>query len=130
MKTHILLVDDDIDEMKIFVEALKDVVGAFKCTYASNGGHALKMLLFLRPQVIFADYNMPLMNGLDLAKAIREVPELKHIPLFLYSTHINIDILQKAKRAGVTGCMVKPNTIGQLSEMLKTVLPSAIMPST
>ena len=130
MKTHILLVDDDIDEMKIFVEALKDVVGAFKCTYASNGVHALKMLLYLRPQVIFADYNMPLMNVLDLAKEIRDVPELKDIPLFLYSTYINMDILQKAKKAGVNGCMVKPNTIGQLSETLKTVLPSVIIPST
>jgi CheY-like chemotaxis protein len=68
MKTHIFLIDDDINEMKIFVDALKEVTGAFKCTYASNGIHALKMLLYLKPEAIFVDYNMPVMNGLELTR--------------------------------------------------------------
>jgi CheY-like chemotaxis protein len=62
VRTHILLIDDDIDEMKTSVEALKEVVEHLKCTYASNGIHALKMLFYLKPEAIFVDYNMPAMN--------------------------------------------------------------------
>ena len=129
MKTHILLVDDDIDEMKIFAEALKDVVGDFKCTYASDGEHALKMLPYLLPQVIFVDFNMPQMNGLQLAQEIRKVRRLDKIPLFLYSTHISMDVIQKANESGITGYLVKPDTIAQLSGTLKTVLGAAIIPA-
>src|SRR5687767_7458251 len=88
MKTHIFLIDDDVDEMKIFMDALKEVIGAFKCTYASNGIHALKMLLYLKPEAIFVDYNMPVMNGLELAEELKKNEELKNIPVYLYSTHL------------------------------------------
>ena len=77
MKTHILLIDDDIDQMKTFVEALKEVVGAFKCTYAANGIHALKMLLYLRPEAIFAAYNMPAMDGLQVAEEVKKINHLQ-----------------------------------------------------
>jgi len=122
MKTHILLVDDDIDEVKLFVEALKGVIGTFKCTYASNGIHALKMMLYLKPEAIFADYNMPAMNGIEFAKEVKKVQELRDIPLFIYSTYISTDIIQKAKDAGISGCLEKPSTMAQLSDSLKKVL--------
>lgn len=68
MKKHILLVDDDKDEAMLFNEALKNVPGSFKCTYASSGLHALEMLNYIQPDFIFINFNMPVMNGADLQK--------------------------------------------------------------
>lgn len=121
MKTHIFLIDDDIDEMKIFVEAMKEVIDAFKCTYASNGAQALKMLLYLRPEIIFIDYNMPLMNGLELAEELKKNKELKDIPLFLYSTHISLNILQKSRDLGIAQCIEKPCTMSGMIQALKSI---------
>ena len=121
MKTHILLVDDDIDEMKTFVEALKEVLEPFKCTYASNGIHALKMLLYLRPEAIFVDYNMPAMNGLEFVEEIKKNQELQRIPVFLYSRHISQDIIDRAEKMDITGCMEKPASIEGLVKALKSV---------
>ncbi len=124
MKTHILLIDDDIDEMKTFVEALKEVVEPFKCTYASNGIHALKMLFYLRPEAIFVDYNMPAMNGLEFIEEIKKNEQLRYIPVFLYSRHINADTKEKAEEMGIAGCMEKPASIEGLVKALKVCICS------
>ena len=121
MKTHIFLIDDDIDEMKLFVEAMKEVIPEFKCTYASSGAQALKMLLYLRPEVIFIDYNIPPMNGLELAGELKKNKELKDIPLFLYSTHINLNIQQKAHDLGIVECIEKPCTMTGMVQILKSI---------
>ena len=103
MKTHILVVDDDIDEMKAFVEALKQVSGPFTCTYASNGIHAMKMLSYLKPEIIFVDYYMPAMNGLEFIEELRAREELAQIPVFLYGRQIRPDIQTRAEEIGVAG---------------------------
>lgn len=121
MKTHIFLIDDDIDEMKLFVEAMKEVIAGFKCTYASSGAQALKMLLYLRPEVIFIDYNIPPMNGLELAGELKKNNELKDVPLFLYSTHISSNILQKAHDLGIAQCIEKPCTMTEMIQTLKSI---------
>ena len=121
MKTHILLIDGDIDEMKSFVEALKEVVEPFKCTYASNGIHALKMLFYLRPEAIFVDYNLPAMNGLEFIGEIKKNDQLRHIPVFLYSKHISPATKSKADEMGITGCMEKPANIEGLVKALKAL---------
>jgi CheY-like chemotaxis protein len=122
MKTHILLIDDDIEEMKIFVEALKAVIPPFTCTYASNGIHALQMLLYLRPEVIFVDYNMPGMNGLEFIEHLRKNDELHGIPLFLYSSKVSPQAVQRATQMGVTACIEKPASINDLVLALKDAL--------
>lgn len=122
MKKQIFLIDDDIDDMKIFVDALKVVSDTFSCTHASNGVNALKMLHYLRPETIFVDYNMPLMNGLEFVEELHKIKELMHIPVFLFSTHISNIMIQKAREFGVAGCIQKPNNISDLILTLKNVL--------
>ena len=126
MKTHILLIDDDINEMKTFVKALPEVVAPFTCTYASNGIHALKMLFYLRPGAIFVDYNMPVMNGLEFIEEIKKNEQLRCIPVFLYSRHISRDTIEKAEKMGTAGCMEKPATIEGLVKALKVTFMSSL----
>lgn len=122
MRTHVFLIDDDIDEMKHFVEALKQVIGLFKCTYASNGVHALKMLNYLRPEIIFVDYHMPAMNGLQVVEEIKKNKELQNIPIFLYSTLVNDGMRQKAAEIGINDCVEKPCSMEKLVSTLKSLL--------
>jgi DNA-binding NtrC family response regulator len=72
MKKHILLIDDDRDELTIFMDALADVPGSFKCTYASSASQGLQMLQYLHPDFIFIDYNLPPTNGLRLLSEIKK----------------------------------------------------------
>ena len=115
MKKHILLIDDDKDELIIFMDALRKVPhdNGFKCTYADSGSQAMEMLKYLVPDYIFADFNMPAMNGMELLYYIKRKQNLKNTELCLYSGHINEETARKAAQIGVH-CIQKSGTIAGL----------------
>lgn len=123
MKQHILIIDDDKDELTIFLDALKKMPweDGFKCTYASNTNQALEMLRYLLPDFIFVDLNMPQSNGLDFLSTIRNDDKLKNTPVFLYSTAINKKSYECAMMLGAYGCIEKTNTIKELTEKLEAI---------
>jgi len=74
MNKHILLIDDDKDELLIFTDALeaKPGPGKFECSYAQSTLEAVQMLKHLVPDYIFIDYNIPKMNGLEFIDLIHQ----------------------------------------------------------
>jgi CheY-like chemotaxis protein len=122
MKKHVLLVDDDKDELFLFNEALKEVPGSFKCTYASSGAQALEMLNYIQPDYIFIDYNLPVMDGVSILTEIRKDKKMSDIPVFLYSSSLSKDINSTAIFLGASGCIRKPNSIGMMTMVLKSIL--------
>ncbi len=65
MRPHLLLVDDDRDELMILSDALKEAGIDCICTWATDPLQALDMLHYLKADFIFMDYNMPKMNGIE-----------------------------------------------------------------
>jgi CheY-like chemotaxis protein len=122
MKKHVLLVDDDKDELFLFNEALKEVPGSFKCTYASSGAQALEMLNYIQPDYVFIDYNLPVMDGVSILTEIRKDKKMSDIPVFLYSSSLSKDINSTAIFLGASGCIRKPNSIGMMTMVLKSIL--------
>jgi CheY-like chemotaxis protein len=123
MKKHILLIDDDKDEVKIFMDALAQADGhAVKCTYASATEQAMEMLKYLVPDLIFVDFNMPRMTGLAFLAEIKRNESLQDIPVYLYSTTINAETEKNAKLLGAAGCIEKPNSISTLAREIKQIL--------
>jgi len=128
MKKHILLVDDDADELKIFLDALRQLPGdLFKCTYANNAAHALEMLKYLTPDFIFVDFNIPKINGLEFISEMKKNESLKLSHIFIYSTHISEKLSQEAQAIGASGCIAKTNTIDKLVAELKEILTGEVM---
>jgi len=126
MKPHILLVDDDKDELSIFLDALRELPedDGFKCTYADSGEKTLDILKYLVPDFIFVDFNMPGMNGLQLLSILTAQPNLKRAQVYLYSNQINEVLLKSAILLGARGCIRKTNSIHSLSHELESVLVS------
>jgi len=81
--TTVLVVDDEYLIVEVLTLALEDV--GFMVTQASNGKKALDALYREGPSLVVCDYMMPLMNGMELAKEIRQRPEWSHIPIVLMS---------------------------------------------
>lgn len=120
MKKHILLIDDDKDELTIFLDALRHVPSddGFKCTYAQSTLQAVHMLKFLVPDYIFIDYNIPKMNGIEFIDFIRQQPTLRKTKLCLYSTRISGEMNEAATAMGAS-CIEKSNTIDELTRALE-----------
>ena len=84
----IMVVDDDPDDIDLFKEFLAEVDNSYQLIIANDGEDALRQLRIngIDPDVIFLDYNMPLMNGMRCLVALKEDPLLKNIPVVMHST--------------------------------------------
>lgn len=122
MKKHILLIDDDIDELDLLQDALQEMAIPHKVTWAKSGSQALEQLRYLAPDIIFLDINMPNMNGLECLTFIKQLPDRENIPVILCSTGMNPDISRQGLQAGAAACVKKANTFNELSDVLNKYL--------
>ena len=81
--TTILVVDDEYLIADILGYALEDE--GFMVVKASNGQKGLEVLERERPALIITDFMMPVMDGLEFAKAVRALPAVNHLPIILIS---------------------------------------------
>ncbi|MFF7708986.1 response regulator [Pseudomonas sp. NPDC007930] len=79
----ILIVDDEYLIADILGYALEDE--GYMVVKASNGKKALEVLDRERPALVITDFMMPVMDGLEFAKAVRERPTSAHLPILLMS---------------------------------------------
>jgi CheY-like chemotaxis protein len=115
----ILLVDDDADDRFLFQESIQLIDRSITCTTAGNEEEALEVLTKEgeKPDLIFLDINMPVMNGIACLKAIRSNQELKHLDVVIVSTSILRED-EKFFQTDGTGYMEKPNDYDKLEREL------------
>src|SRR4026209_2235742 len=84
----ILLVENDMEDQALFMEAISEIENASLIAIANNGKQALSRLNnHLRlPDIIFMDIDMPVMDGLECLIEIIKKPGLRHIPVVILST--------------------------------------------
>ncbi|SHG33123.1 response regulator [Flavobacterium defluvii] len=88
MKT-IFLIDDDPDDREIFAELLQEEHPSIAYQEAENGAAAFEKLKsgsFKKPELIFLDLNMPVMDGRTFLLEIKKETSLLDIPIIIYST--------------------------------------------
>jgi CheY-like chemotaxis protein len=124
--THSLrcfLIDDDIDDQKIFSIISEEVDSTIKCSFANDGVDAIEKLTTCEvvPDLIFLDVNMPRMDGLECLRKIKKIDRLKNIPVYMYSTTADPTTVTLTKRLGVKDFIVKPNNINELVNILTNI---------
>ncbi len=121
---HILLVDDDVIDRELFIDAMNMTEKKFDITEASNGEEGVEYLKRTErlPDLIFLDLNMPVKDGRETLKEIRANNKFKSIPVCILSTSsAHFDVLN-AYDAGANLFLVKPLDFGELVEMTSSLL--------
>lgn len=88
-----LIVDDDIDDIDFFCEAIHEINANAICHIAYNGEEALSLLrnkIETLPDVIFLDLNMPRIDGKTCLAELKKDTLLKDIPVVIYTTSTHI----------------------------------------
>ena len=99
-----LVVEDDVDILSSLVEVIREE--GFDVSSAANGYQALAQLEAERPDVIFLDLMMPVMDGWKFLESMHaRFPDL-HVPVVLLSAVHNLP--DEARRLGVTRFLRKP----------------------
>lgn len=72
--------------------------------------------------LLISDVNMPQLNGLDLARAVKSDERYKNKPIIILTTESSNEMKMTGKEIGVTGWMVKPFSDDKLVKSLKMIL--------
>lgn len=119
----ILNVDDDLEDIEIFCEAVREIDPSIICMVAKSAEEALQILNsdMELPEYIFLDINMPKVDGNACLREIKKDRKLSGIPVIMYSTYSRkADI--EAYRSLDAGFLVKQNSYYELVMELKKVL--------
>ena len=84
----LLYIDDDLDDLELFSEAVKAIAPSCSCVMTTSGEEGLSMMATLRPHCVFLDINMPRLNGCQLLKRIRENKMYDAVKVCILSTAI------------------------------------------
>lgn len=105
--TRILYVEDDADIREIAQLAL-EVVGGFEVLLCASGEQALLQAAAFSPQLILLDVMMPDMDGPSTLRALRQQPELAHIPIAFMTAKIQPQEIAHYKAMGALEVIAKP----------------------
>ena len=139
MPVTIVLADDDPDEQLLVKEAFSEHCSCVKLIFVNNGQELLNYLkeVVILPGLILLDINMPKMGGLEALEHIKNNPKLVNIPVIIFTTSRNKELILDSYCVGANSFINKPETFDKLVDIIDTVskywcsvvlLPDALCP--
>ncbi|WNM56795.1 chemotaxis response regulator CheY [Candidatus Nitrospira allomarina] len=123
-----VLVVDDMSTMRRIVKNVLRQIGFSDIVEAENGQDALTKLKAGGFGLVVSDWNMPVMQGIELLRAVRADTELKTLPFLMVTAEAQKENLIEAVQAGVSNYVVKPFTAevlqGKLEKIFANVQPA------
>ena len=116
---HILVVDDSKFMRRTIKKAL-DQLGSFTVVEAANGREALAKIDQDQFDLVMSDWNMPVMNGLELVIELRRTHD---VPILMLTTVGCREDVTAALQAGVNNYILKPLRTEELQAKLKRIFP-------
>jgi len=127
----ILMADDDQDDHLLMEEAWAESFPENDLRFVSNGeelmdylhreGKYIDVTASPRPNLIFLDLNMPRKNGREALKEIKGHPELRQIPVIVFTTAFSPDDVVQAYALGANSFISKPVTFDELVDVMRTM---------
>jgi CheY-like chemotaxis protein len=107
-KPHVLFIDDDATMRKVYTVGL--AMAGIPTHIVSSAEEAAKILEEKQVDVVVTDLMMPNFNGVDLIRAVREADYTRHIPIVVFTSGGNTQLMEEAAVAGANEIMQKHNT--------------------
>jgi CheY-like chemotaxis protein len=128
---HILLADDDKDDLGLFGEILEELPFAIELTVVHNGEQLMQFLNEKKdklPDVLFLDLNMPRKNGFDCLTELKKDEKLKMLPVIIFTTSNEPSVINLLYKTGAHYYIRKPNNVVQLKVLIELALTLTAQP--
>lgn len=126
LKFNLLLADDDEDDCAFFKEALDELLISAALVTVNDG---VELMNFLSddvsnklPDLLFLDLNMPRKSGFECLTEIKNTDELKNLPIIIFSTSFNTDIIDLVYEKGAIHYIQKPAEFSKLKKVIENAL--------
>ncbi len=122
MKKTILIVDDSESIRELVAKILENA--GYNVFRGVNGKDGLDVLRTIENQVslVITDLFMPVMDGFGLINEIRNDEKYLYTPILMLTTESNMEKKMEAKKAGVTGWIVKPFEEAKLLKVVRKII--------
>ena len=118
--TKVLVVDDEKDIRELLIDDLLD--SGYQVIEAENGAEALELVYSERPDVVLLDLMMPVMNGVQVLKALKSNPDMAGLPVVLLTAVSAQEGEQKSKALGADHYVTKPWEPDTIQQVIKVAL--------
>jgi CheY-like chemotaxis protein len=123
---HILLVEDNPNDVEITVRALRKGQISNRLTVAQDGQEALDILERAKstgdcPSMILLDLNLPKVNGIEVLQRIKSDPDLRRIPVIMLTTSTREEDVVRTYDLGVNTFISKPVRFEDFMQMVTTI---------
>jgi len=116
---NLLLADDDEDDCAFFKEALDELSLPVSLVVVNDGVQLMDYLSANNlPDMLFLDLNMPRKNGHECLKEIKEINELNSMPVIIFSTSLDTEIVDLMYQKGATYYIRKPGEFSKLKKVI------------
>ena len=116
-----ILVVDDFSTMRRIIRNLLRDLGFDNSEEADDGATALPLLKSGRFDFLITDWNMPIMEGIDLVRTIRADGDLRELPILMVTAEARRELIVAAAQAGVNGYIVKPFNAQTLEQKIAKI---------
>jgi two-component system, chemotaxis family, chemotaxis protein CheY len=119
-KIRAVVVDDQLT-MRTLVRSCLQQIGLTEIREFPKAPEALAALKAQPAHIVFSDFNMPEMDGLEFLRAIRAEPAMKTMGFILLTGRADADLVKRAAQFGANNYLVKPFTVAVLKQKLEQI---------
>ena len=102
----ILIIDDNLMNLKLEKRLLE--TEGYQVLTARNADETLKLLAYFLPKLILMDFQLPIVDGIELTKKLRQIPGVKDAVILMVTSYDQQGDEARAKEAGCDGYLTKP----------------------
>ncbi len=118
---RILIIDDD-RAIGLIVQISLKAIAAWEVIIATSGQEGIEKALIEHPDAILLDMMMPIMDGVQTLKKLRENSILESVPIILLTAKAQINDKQNFTHLPITGMIIKPFTAPDLVKQMRSLL--------
>jgi len=122
-RKHVVYVDDNLDLTRLVEAELQDA--GYEITIANDGEEGLETILSVQPDMVILDVMMPLMNGWEVCKYLREQERFKDLPILMLTGIGAVVNDMTSPLYGASDHLDKPFDMEDLIERVDTLLAKA-----
>ncbi|ADY30292.1 MULTISPECIES: response regulator [Cellulophaga] len=122
---NIVLADDDSDDRLLFEEAIEEIDVKTNLSLFKDGKELIDYLVLpeaVLPEIVFLDLNMPVKNGMQCLKEIRNNDTLKDLCVAIYSTSSSEQDIEETFVNGANIYINKPNSFSALKKVIEKIV--------
>jgi two-component system invasion response regulator UvrY len=115
-----ILVADDNPAVRHYLRSLLELQNDWRvCGEARTGGEALDRIQENPPDILLLDFQMPDLNGLDVARVVSRL--FPQMPILMVTIHLSTQLAEEARKAGIRGVCLKSD-VGSIVGAVDAVL--------